>query len=887
MLTPGCTVGNIKIGKLLGRGAMGEVYSGEQITLKRAVAIKRIAGHLADDPEIIQRFAREAQCVAMINSPNVVAVFEFGQFIDDQNDKHYLIVMELVDGGYDLKSCIGTEINWQQASSVIMQVADGLTAAKEHDVIHRDIKPDNIMLSKKGVAKLADFGLAKNVDSTAMTMEGTLMGTPNYMPPEACKGEAIGAQGDVYSLGATWYHLITGMPLFTAANTMALLRAHCDEEPKPIQQVVPGIPDEVANLIMRCVAKDQNTRPSVAEIYKVLSGINDVPAKVPELVRIADAAKKAEKQDESTMATMKQPMATDDDATFMAGDGQAETIVTDQYQNQSGDVTAFATTGGNDDMTLMADTSASAAEDKGSAVESTQVAKTGSKAPLLIVAVLVIAAGIGAVVAMGGGDKTDPVDDPTPPANNTTTVAVNSNNGTDHQQTPTTNVEDPKKDPEPNNTEQKDPEPTPKTVDTAPMVKAVNEALAAKEYTKAKTAYDELAKHSTDHAALLTQIEDGQKNQQRVADELKKLHEQKYYATLGEKLTIAKEYPELKDLCATYQKACDDAAKVVITELAKTEALVGQQHWEAAASAISKVDTNQQVIGADAHTKRGTLQKKIDPALHQQKAVQSALTQLHVKEHYALLAIELPKAKDYPELNAQSTKLKTAVMDFNAKTKSSLDTAQTHIDKSEWSDAQALLKGVAAKEEIIGKEALGRLNTMQAKINAELKDQEKVAVSLKQIHDKGQFAVLDRALSKADPYPGLKPTVETYKKAIADKNKAVSADLKKAESAIAAQKWADASAALKAIGEDPLVVGKGPVVRAQKLQTTLNETASAAVTTAMNNAVAGVEAGTAEGLKKASTELRGALPAAKACGRENELKLMMVKLVEIIEKRGE
>ncbi len=298
MLRPGSQIGGMRIDELLGRGAMGEVYRATCSSLRRAVAVKRIAEHLLANPSAVTRFEREAQCVAKVQSQHVVAVHDFGRFADEQGEQHYLLVMELVDGGLSLRSLISGALDWRTASSLAMQAAEGLAAAGEFGVVHRDIKPDNIMVTRKGVAKLADFGLAKSVDSTAMTLAGAVLGTPLYMAPEACRGGEVDARADLYSLGCTWYHLLAGRPPFTASNTMALLRAHLEEQPAEIRTLAPATPLAIATLVMRLLAKDPADRPASAqalanELHGLAAAGLVLPRAVPELVARGSAGGEA------------------------------------------------------------------------------------------------------------------------------------------------------------------------------------------------------------------------------------------------------------------------------------------------------------------------------------------------------------------------------------------------------------------------------------------------------------------------------------------------------------------------------------------------------------------------------------------------------------------
>ena len=298
MLQSGSTIGGIRIDALLGRGAMGEVYRGVQLSLKRPVAVKRIAEHLLGDAEAATRFTREAQVVARVQSPYVVAVYDFGRHRDEHGVEHGLLVMELVDGGASLRALLaarGRAFDWRTATALILHVAEGLAAAAEFGVVHRDIKPDNIMVTAKGTAKLADFGLAKSVDSSAMTLEGAVLGTPLYLPPEACRGEPVDARGDLYSLGCTWFHLLAGRPPFQAASTVALLRAHLDDAPPDLRSLATDVPEAIASLVMRLLAKQPDQRlPSAQALVDALHGLAAkgliIPRAVPEaLAELRDA----------------------------------------------------------------------------------------------------------------------------------------------------------------------------------------------------------------------------------------------------------------------------------------------------------------------------------------------------------------------------------------------------------------------------------------------------------------------------------------------------------------------------------------------------------------------------------------------------------------------
>ncbi|NRA39632.1 MAG: serine/threonine protein kinase [Planctomycetes bacterium] len=224
MLEAGKRIGGLMIHEMVGRGAMGEVYRAEQINLQRQVAVKRIAAHLTDQAGVLARFAREARLVATLNSPHVLQVYEFGPYDDHLGHTHTLLVMEWIEGGTSIRQCMTDNIGmpWPLVARIFEHSCLGLAIAHDHHIVHRDIKPDNLLLSPLGQVKIGDFGLANASDSSALTADGAIIGTPNYLCPEACNGEEVTICGDIYSLGATVFHLLTGCPLYTASTTIAL-----------------------------------------------------------------------------------------------------------------------------------------------------------------------------------------------------------------------------------------------------------------------------------------------------------------------------------------------------------------------------------------------------------------------------------------------------------------------------------------------------------------------------------------------------------------------------------------------------------------------------------------------------------------------------------------
>ena len=208
----GSHIGGVKLEKLLGRGAMGAVFLGMQESLERKVAVKILSSAPLNEEASADRFFKEARAQARINHPNVVQVYDAST--DKDNDTPY-IVMELVEGeGLGRKIKRQGKLSALEAVDVIIGATRGLAAAHDRGLIHRDIKPDNILIASDGTPKLADFGLTKDLSAGAsdMTLAGHLLGTPNYMSPEACSGSPLDARSDLYSLGVILYHMIAGRP---------------------------------------------------------------------------------------------------------------------------------------------------------------------------------------------------------------------------------------------------------------------------------------------------------------------------------------------------------------------------------------------------------------------------------------------------------------------------------------------------------------------------------------------------------------------------------------------------------------------------------------------------------------------------------------------------
>ncbi|HTL30562.1 MAG TPA: bifunctional serine/threonine-protein kinase/formylglycine-generating enzyme family protein [Tepidisphaeraceae bacterium] len=259
----GSMLGKYKITAVLGYGGMGNVYAAEDPMIKRRVAIKVLPVELARDKALTDRLMLEAQAAGRLNHPNVVTIYDV-----NHADGHYFIVMELVPGGsvQDYLARKGSP-GWRAATKLVGEACKALAAAHEIGLVHRDIKPSNLMLTNDGHVKVADFGLAKveASDATMHTQPGTILGTPAFMSPEQCRGDKVDLRSDIYSLGCTYFAMLTGKPPFEAASSMQVMFAHCSAPiPDPRSSNVDA-PDGCVEILQKALAKNPEDRYSTAK----------------------------------------------------------------------------------------------------------------------------------------------------------------------------------------------------------------------------------------------------------------------------------------------------------------------------------------------------------------------------------------------------------------------------------------------------------------------------------------------------------------------------------------------------------------------------------------------------------------------------------------------
>jgi Tfp pilus assembly protein PilF/tRNA A-37 threonylcarbamoyl transferase component Bud32 len=267
-------ISHYEVGRLLGRGGMGEVYEAVDVDLDRRVALKFVAPELAADAEALKRFEREARAAAALNHPHIATLFAF-----ERDGARTFIAMELV-GGESLRERIRRgPLPVSEALAIARDVAGALAMAHRRGIVHRDVKPENLMFDQDGVVKLMDFGLARAAQASRMTMTGSTLGTAAYMPPESVRGGA-GAPGDVFALGVMLHEMLAGELPFSGDSPLALLYTIANEDPKPLRAARPDAPEAVAELVNRMLVKDPEQRPDAMVVTRELAALTGAPLPV-------------------------------------------------------------------------------------------------------------------------------------------------------------------------------------------------------------------------------------------------------------------------------------------------------------------------------------------------------------------------------------------------------------------------------------------------------------------------------------------------------------------------------------------------------------------------------------------------------------------------------
>ncbi|MBD3298452.1 MAG: protein kinase, partial [candidate division Zixibacteria bacterium] len=258
----------------IGAGGMGEVYLARDTRLDRRVALKFLPSHLASDEKARERFLREARAASRISHPHILTIHEVGE--DD--DGNVFIAMQYIDGRPLSELIRSGDLNLPRAIAIAMQICEGLARAHESGVIHRDIKPDNILIDADGNATILDFGLARLIDGSALTRSGTMIGTMQYMSPEQARGEEVDGRSDLFSVGAVLYEMITGQSPFKGENPASVINKILNEPVEPPSRVCQGCPAGIDTIIERALAKDtsaryESARAMYTDLQAALSGV--------------------------------------------------------------------------------------------------------------------------------------------------------------------------------------------------------------------------------------------------------------------------------------------------------------------------------------------------------------------------------------------------------------------------------------------------------------------------------------------------------------------------------------------------------------------------------------------------------------------------------------
>lgn len=253
--------------KTIGEGGMANVYLANDTILDRKVAIKVLRGDLSNDEKFIRRFKREALSVSNLSHPNIVEVYDVGE-----EDGNYYIVMEYIEGK-TLKQLLQKRgaLALNEVIDIMTQLTDGLAHAHEAYIIHRDIKPQNIMIEDNGLVKITDFGIAMALNSTQLTQTNSVMGSVHYLPPEQANGKGSTVKSDIYSLGILMYELLTGSVPFKGDTAVEIALKHMKEKIPSIRKQNPTIPQSVENIVLKATAKNPKNRyDNVRDMYKDL-----------------------------------------------------------------------------------------------------------------------------------------------------------------------------------------------------------------------------------------------------------------------------------------------------------------------------------------------------------------------------------------------------------------------------------------------------------------------------------------------------------------------------------------------------------------------------------------------------------------------------------------
>jgi serine/threonine protein kinase len=341
-LAGGHSLGHYRIISKIGAGGMGEVYLAEDTKLDRRVALKILPSEFAEDKDRMSRFVREAKSASALNHPNIITIHEIGE----SNDTHF-IATEFIDGKTLNDYAKSNPLDFKSALEIAIQVVSALDEAHQAGIVHRDIKPDNIMIRANGLAKILDFGIAKLSAPTetgeeaataiqSQTQAGMIIGTPNYMSPEQARGRDVDSQTDIFSFGVVFYEMLSGASPFKGETVSDIIAAVLTKEAKPLANV----PPELAAIVQKSLQKDKQKRYQTAkdllddlkEVKEELAiqsrlGRNSAPNLEESKTQILKAQTTAESEMQNSIAVMPFTNMSADEENEYFCDGLAEELL--------------------------------------------------------------------------------------------------------------------------------------------------------------------------------------------------------------------------------------------------------------------------------------------------------------------------------------------------------------------------------------------------------------------------------------------------------------------------------------------------------------------------------------------------------------------------------
>lgn len=355
-LERGQNLGHYEIIEQIGEGGMGEVYLAEDTHLGRKIALKILPESVAQDGERMQRFVREAKSASALNHPNIITIYEIGK----TNNTHF-IATEYIEGETLRERIKGSPLKLKFALEIASQVAGALDAAHRAGIVHRDVKPENVMVRPDGLVKLLDFGIAKlteketNIDSEAataikaQTSAGMIIGTAAYMSPEQARGSQVDTRTDIFSFGVMLYEMLAGRPPFVGANALETIGSILNKEPVPLSRQIPDLPHEVERIINKALRKDREERYQTAK--DLLIDLKDVKQDLefqdklerstsPDASREQVSVRSGER---ATLATTDEPTVQTEEVKAASGTASVRHLISKLERKHTGILLALAT----------------------------------------------------------------------------------------------------------------------------------------------------------------------------------------------------------------------------------------------------------------------------------------------------------------------------------------------------------------------------------------------------------------------------------------------------------------------------------------------------------------------------------------------------------------